>query len=117
MKSGPDYPMQNTKRRVALVSVLLLLLYLGPNLVQDVHRIVGHQIHFGEIHNQPGILLFSQREECAVCVFEFNIVDESKTFVFVPVFNAEKFRIETLTKSQIHTIYFSYYNLRGPPEV
>ncbi len=108
--------MQDTKRRVALASVLSLLLYLGPNLVQDVHRIFGHLIHFGEIHNQLGIQLYSLQEECAVCVFEFNIVDELKTFVFVPVFNAEKFKLETLTKSQIHTLYFSYYNLRGPPE-
>jgi hypothetical protein len=107
--------MQNTKIRIALASVFAMLLYLGPNLVQDVHRIAGHQIHFGETHNQPGVQLYSLQEECAVCVFEFNIVDESKTFAFVPVFNVEKLILETLTKSQIHTIYFSYYNLRGPP--
>jgi len=115
LKPELDYPMQNTKRRIALASVFAMLLYLGPNLVKDVHRIWGHQIHFGEIHNQPGVQLYSMQEECAVCVFEFNTVDESETFVFVPVFNVEKFLIETLTKSQIHNLYISYYNLRGPP--
>jgi hypothetical protein len=108
--------MQNTKRRIALASFVAMLLYLGPNLVQDVHRIFAHQIHFGEIYSQPGTQLFSQQKECAVCVFEFNIVEVSKTFVFVPVFNAEKFILETLAGSQIQNIYISYYNLRGPPE-
>lgn len=108
--------MQNTKRRVALASVLSLLLYLGPNLVQDVHRMVGHQIHFGEFHNQNGLQLSLQKEVCSVCVFEFNIVESGKTFAFVPVIHIEPFILETITENQIHKIFFSYHNLRGPPQ-
>ncbi len=108
--------MQNSKRRIVAASLLAMLLYLGPNLVQDVHRILGHQIHFGRNHNLPGLQLFSQEEECAVCVFEFNIVEESHPYVFVPVLNIESFALKTVTENQIQNKYFHYYNLRGPPQ-
>lgn len=108
--------MQITKRRIALASVVAMLLYLGPNLVQDVHRIFGHQIQYSEIQNQSGIQLYSQNEKCAVCVFEFNIVEVSKPLVFVPVLNIEKFILESLTENQIQNKCFGHYYLRGPPQ-
>ncbi len=93
-----------------------MLLYLGPNLVQDLHRIFGHPIQFGENHNLSDIQLFSHADKCPVCVFEFNIVEESKTFEFIPFLKIETFILETVAENQIQNTYFYYYNLRGPPQ-
>jgi hypothetical protein len=109
--------MQNSKRQIALSSFLVMLLYLVPNMVQDIHRIGGHQIHFGESHQQPGIQLYSQQEECPVCVFEFNVVDQLKNTVYIPYLRTESFVFTSNREDQFQKITFQYHNLRGPPKV
>jgi len=108
--------MQISKRQIALSSILALLLYLVPNLVQDIHRIWGHRLLFEEIHTQTGLLLYSQNEKCPVCVFEFNVADETDNFVYVPLIHTVHFVFGALREHQIQNKTFQYYNLRAPPE-
>lgn len=107
--------MQNSKRQILFASVLALCLFLVPNLVQDFHRISGHQTRFVVKHAFSGLQVSSSVEKCPVCVFEFNIVEEITNFVYIPVLKVEAFVQATLHENQFQYEAFHYYNLRAPP--
>ena len=109
--------MPNSKRQIVFASVLAMFLYLVPNLVQDIHRIYGHQTQFAESTVLPGLQYSRSNEKCPVCVFEFNIVEETTNFLYVPVLKVETFLQEVFQENQIQNIIFHYYDLRAPPEV
>jgi len=109
--------MQNSKRQIALISVLALLLYLVPNLVQDVHRVLGHHEYRNNSSFKDGKQLSNHYDKCAVCVFEFNVVDQLDNTIYVPYLKTETFLFTSLQEDQVQKNTFHYYNLRGPPKV
>lgn len=108
--------MQLSKRQFALSAVLAMLLYLVPNLVQDIHRIWGHQDHQHNFSSADGIQLHNHYEKCAVCVFEFNLVEEFSAFVYVPVLQTVISLFVESSEQQFQNEAFHYYNLRAPPQ-
>lgn len=107
--------MQNSKRQLAFSAVLAMLLYLVPNLVQDIHRVWGHHQHQNNFSSNAGIQLHSHYDKCAVCVFEFNVVDELPDFVFDAVLHKVISLYVANQDHQIQNTVFNYYNLRAPP--
>ena len=108
--------MHNSKRQIALSSILAMLLYLVPNMVQDVHRVFGHHHNPAPTIALSGIQLHNHHVKCPVCVFEFNFVDQVENSVFKPDLRTLPFLFASKQTDQVHKITFSYYNLRGPPE-
>lgn len=108
--------MNNSKRQIALSSVLAMLLYLVPNLVQDIHRIWGHEEHQFKIHNLSGHQFVSQSEKCPVCIFEFNVTEDIQHFVFVPLLQSNAVLFIEKQQNQTQKKTFCYYNLRAPPQ-
>lgn len=108
--------MQIPKRRIAFLPVVAVLLYFVPNLVQDIHRVLGHPDFLVKSTSQSGIQLYSQSDKCPVCVFEFNVVDQLENTVYIPSLNIESFLFTPKQEDQIQNTTFDYYNLRGPPE-
>ncbi len=108
--------MLHFKRQIAFSSVLVLLVYLVPNLLQVAHHILGHQTHFGKNKTLPGTQLCSLKEECPVCVFEFNVVSETQALVYIPVLKSETFIFSKKQEDQFQNIAFKYNNLRAPPQ-
>jgi len=108
--------MNISKRQIAFSSLLAMLLYLVPNLVQDAHRIWGHDKHQFEIHDLPGYQFVNQSEKCPVCIFEFNVTEDIQHIVFEPLLksNAVLFIGKQYNQAQKKT--FSYHNLRAPPQ-
>lgn len=109
--------MQNPKRQIAFLSVLALLLYLVPNMVQDIHRIWGHHEHPLELLPQTGKQFQKQSEVCQVCVFEFNVVDQLESSIYTHSLTTEPFLFASKQEDQVQKNTFHYYNLRGPPKV
>jgi hypothetical protein len=107
--------MQNPKRNIAISSVFAMLLYFVPNMVQDVHRILGHPDYPIESHAPTGVQLLNQSERCPVCIFEFNVVDEAAIFVYVPLLQSEISLFAENCENQVQNKIFHYYNLRAPP--
>jgi hypothetical protein len=66
--------MRKQKRYIAAASFLALMLYFGPNLLQDIHRVYGHDHqHFPRT---IGTQIYTYSTQCPVCVFEFTSVDD-----------------------------------------
>jgi len=114
--SGIFYFMIKPKRHIALTSVLAMLLYLGPNMVQDIHRVWGHHEHHHTINSDKNPQLESQYADCPICVFEFNVVDEIDTFVYIPILSTQTIIFVENRADQIQNKAFHYYNLRAPPQ-
>lgn len=106
--------MSCTKRKYA-ISLLALLLYLVPNLVQDVHRIWGHNDNNHVIDFHQDIQINRQSEDCAACVYEFNLADDIISYPYIPVLESVTCVLVLRHDSQIQNKTFSYYNLRAPP--
>jgi hypothetical protein len=111
------FQMQISKRQIAFLSVFAMLLYLVPNLVQDLHRVWGHPDFQAVNTAQNGIQFHQQSEKCPVCVFEFNVVDRLENTVFIPSLKTESFLFNPKQQDQIPNNTFDYNNLRGPPIV
>ena len=108
--------MQNSKHLIVLSSLMALLLYLGPNMVQDVHRVFGHHDHPVSFQAHSTNQFQNHGEKCPICFFEFNVVDELTTFVYIPVIRVAVSLFAYEYDNQIQNITFHYYNLRAPPE-
>lgn len=108
--------MQNSKQQIVAASLLALILYLAPNLIQDIHRISGHRLHYDESPALPGLQLSNSVEKCPVCVFEFNLVEEIADFIYVPVLKVETLVLATFQENQVQNNAFHYYDLRAPPK-
>lgn len=107
--------MQNSKHNIVLSSLMALLFYLGPNMVQDVHRVFGHH-HHHHCESQSGTTIHRVHgEKCSVCVFEFNVVDEPDDFTFIPLPQAISFLMPVAIHNQFQNSAFHYYQLRAPP--
>ena len=104
-------------RRIAFLPVVAVLLFLVPNLVQDLHRVLGHPYFHAEGIAQSGIQLQCKADICPACVFEFNVVDQSENTVYIPSLKTESFLFNPKQDDQIQNNTFEYYNLRGPPKV
>lgn len=107
--------MINPKRHIALSAVLAMLLYLVPNLVQDVHRVWGHHEHH-TINFDSNSQLEDQYADCPICIFEFNVVDEIDTFVYIPILLTQTIIFVENRADLIQNKTFYYYNLRAPPQ-
>ena len=108
--------MQNSKRNIALSAVLAMLLYFVPNLVQDFHRVWGHQEHHISYQDHSDTQFQDQAEKCKVCFFEFNIVDEIEAFVYMPSLQTAVSSFSDNSDNQIQNKAFQYYKLRAPPQ-
>ena len=106
--------MQKTKRVAALSSLMALLIYLGPNLVQDIHRVFGHHHHHSASHAATGIN-HTHGERCDVCTFEFNIVDEPQSSGMDSFSFSVSFSMPVQIHQQFENNCFKYYQLRAPP--
>jgi hypothetical protein len=119
---GLDFPggnlqrMPNSNRQLALSSLLAVLLYLMPNLVQDIHRVFGKHEYHVETISQTGNQIHIQYEKCSICVFEFNVADDIVNPVFLPLQNTVPFLLSSKQENQIQNKAFYYYNLRAPPQ-
>lgn len=104
----------NLKSRYFFLPLLLVALYLVPNMVQDFHRVFHHHKH--QINTVSSLFqIHSYEDNCAVCVFEFNALDEIQITNYTSL---RFFYFQTLEKRQIHQIasfVFNYFDLRGPP--
>ena len=102
-------------RSKSLPVIAAVLLYLLPNLVQDVHRVFGHHniSHFTQATTAKSI--HQTTEKCPVCVFEFYSVQEAPA----PIFNVllatcnPIFRVND--SHQLTSKVFDYSQLRAPP--
>jgi len=108
--------MQKSKHYLVVSSLLALLLYLGPNTVQDIHRVFGHHDHPVSFQTHSNTQFQNHREKCPICFFEFNVIDKLNTFVYVPVVQTTVSLFADECDNQIQNITFHYYNLRAPPE-
>ena len=70
--------MQKQERHIAVASFLALMLYFGPSMVQDIHRVFSHAPghHYSPFATATQIYKYSN--QCPVCVFEFTSVDDIK---------------------------------------
>jgi len=108
--------MQKSKHSIVLSSLMALLIYIGPNMVQDVHRVFGHHNHPVSFQANSTNQFQNHSEKCPICFFEFNVVDELNTFVYIPVIRVAVSLFAYEYDNQIQKITFQYYNLRAPPE-
>lgn len=107
--------MKNPNRQLAFSAVMAMLLYLVPNMVQDFHRVWGHHNHPVSVQTTSNTQFQNSTEKCPVCFFEFNVVDELNTFVYVPVVQTTVYLFSDECENQIQNKTFHYYNLRAPP--
>jgi len=92
-----------------------MLLYLVPNMVQDVHRVWGNHEHIS-FHTNSDTQIHNQVAKCPVCVFELNVVDKTESFAYLPFLKPEISFFIDKCESQIQNKAFQYYNLRAPPQ-
>lgn len=67
--------MHSLRRHTLSTSLLALMLYFGPNLVQDIHRVYGHSHEHHSLACSQGFLLGIDTNPCAICVFTFIVTD------------------------------------------
>lgn len=109
--------MLSSKRSIVLSSVLALLIYLVPNLVQDIHRISGEHQQSTSTDFSGRLQWHTYNEKCLVCVFEFNVIDELTDSIFVPLVQPKISLLTENRRDQLYNSAFHYYNLRAPPQV
>jgi len=115
-------PVMNTKfslfrsiRNTSIPAIIAVLLYVLPSLVQDVHRILGHQEIPVSVRATAEKNIHKLIENCPVCVFEFYSVDEVNTTVFTAVSISGKSIFKIHSGDQLSTKVFDYSQLRAPP--
>lgn len=108
--------MQKSKHLIVLSSLMALLIYLGPNMVQDVHRVFGHHDHFVSFQTHSTTQFQNRAEKCPICFFEFNVADERNTFAYTPGITTAVSLFSEQCDNQIQNKIFHYYNLRAPPK-
>ena len=107
--------MKHYKRKHIVSAFVAILLFLVPNFVQDYHRIWGHQDKFAESILTSGIQIHEHHEKCAVCKFEFNVIEDIAFCVFAPSLSSTHCLFADKGENQIQQSAFHYYNLRAPP--
>jgi hypothetical protein len=108
--------MPNSKRQKVLSFLLVVLLYLVPNLVQDIHRVFGQHENFVEHNSKYGNQIHLHHEKCLICVFEFNVVDQDLIPVFASIQQNVSLLLTSGKENQLQNKAFHYYNLRAPPQ-
>ncbi len=108
--------MIHSKQQVAASAIIAILLFLAPNFVQDYHRIWGHRENPAESVVSSGFQFHNHHEKCAVCVFEFNIVEDIPFYHFRPDLHSKHFFFTEKIQNQVQESAFHYYNLRAPPK-
>jgi len=94
---------------------MALLFYLGPNMVQDVHRVFGHH-HHHHCESQSGTTIHRVHgEKCSVCVFEFNVVNEAPASIFTVLLATCNTVFTHNINHQLTSKVFDYSQLRAPP--
>ena len=101
--------------KVVMSSLLALFVYIVPNLIQDFHRVFGHHEHYSDSRVESGIHS-SHSENCQVCKFEFNILDELESFFILTALPAFSVQFIERHDNQLYPLVFHYYNLRAPPQ-
>ena len=108
--------MPHSKRQIALSSLVAVLLYLIPNLVQDIHRVFGQHEYYVQSNSDNGKQIHLHYEKCTICVFEFNVVDDVVNPVVSNIQQTISVLLTAKQENQIHNKAFYYYNLRAPPQ-
>lgn len=85
-------------------------------MVQDVHRVWGHHEYKDNFSTTAGKQLHNHYDKCAICVFEFNVVDKLAAFVYVPLLQTAVTLLVENSDHQVENKAFLYYNLRAPPQ-
>jgi hypothetical protein len=85
-------------------------------MVQDYHRVWGHHGHEAVKSLNHERQLGNLKEECPVCVFEFNFVEEVGSFHFTPETRINLFVYAEKSENQFAYKSIRYYNLRAPPQ-
>jgi hypothetical protein len=104
------------KRQSALVALLAVLLYLIPNLVQDIHRVYGQHEFFVENGSQTGKQIHNHFEKCNICIFEFYVTDGIANPFIAQIQQTPSLLLIEKQDNQIQNSTFHYYNLRAPPQ-
>jgi len=102
-------------RSKSLPVIAAVLLYLLPNLVQDVHRVFGHHnvSHYTQATTAKSI--HHPAEKCPVCVFEFYSVDEAPASIFTVLLVTCNTVFTYNINHQLTSKVFDYSQLRAPP--
>lgn len=93
-----------------------MLLYFAPNLVQDYHRVFSHHHHHCcQAHCNTGIEVEYQNDDCALCVFQFNVIDEPLKWQFSSFSILISDITLNISNARIQLKPFHSYQLRAPP--
>lgn len=82
-----------------------------------MHRIWGHREIKTDSTCVQGFQISGQSDNCAACVYEFNIADDIRSSPYIPVLESENCVLVLRHDSQIQENTFSYTNLRAPPQI
>jgi hypothetical protein len=104
-----------TVRNKTIPVILALLLYVLPNMVQDVHRVFGHYHLTVFAYSSSGNNIQQCVDKCPVCHFEFCAVDEIKTDIFAVVVATSNVIFKFTGSHQLSHKVFDYSQLRAPP--
>jgi len=111
--------MSNSPSRIVISSVLILMLYFLPNLMQDAHRMFGHQnrIQYLSCSVSDGLTVFGTSEKCNVCMFEFNFTEKPDNRIYTPFLLIQPAVFVETIGNYPPARSFPDYNLRAPPFV
>jgi hypothetical protein len=102
-------------RNSAIAAIFAALLYILPNLVQDLHRILSHHEISFSLRDYTRQSVNHQDEKCPVCIFEFNSADEIKIEFYPAVLSSSNFTYCENDGNQFALKVFNYSQLRAPP--
>ena len=102
-------------RKKTLPVIAALLLYVLPNIVQDVHRLFGHS-HISYSKQLTLVTsIHSSVENCLVCHFEFYTADETPATVRTVILATCNTFLSADVNHQFSSKVFDYSQLRAPP--
>jgi len=102
-------------RNKSIPAIAAVLLYVLPNLLQDLHRFTGHHEHSYSIHAFAGQQIHHLVDKCPVCIYEFYSADETKYNFYAVVLPAGNFVFCENTSHQLPFKVFDFSRLRAPP--
>lgn len=102
-------------RNKTLPVIAAVLLYVMPNLVQDVHRVFGHYGHTFPYQLTEGKNIHSTLEKCPVCVFEFYSIEDTLPSVYTILLATSHSFFKADETHQLTSKVFDYSQLRAPP--
>ncbi len=102
-------------RKKSLPVIAALLLYVLPNIVQDVHRLFGHYHISYSTQSITDTGIHHCVENCPVCHFEFYTTDETPATARTVVSATCNTFLSAEASHQLTAKVFDYSQLRAPP--